>query len=324
MRHGLTLACAMALTIGATSLPAHAQDGPSVLAQQRIEVGGAVITPGLTYSTLNGFRPLTLDLYRPKTQAGPVPLVLWVHGGGWTGGSPRGDMLGRDGARFFADLAARGYVVASVTYRFSGEARFPAQIQDVKSSIQWLRGHAAEYGIDPARVVLMGGSAGGYLSALGGLSCGDKSLDPPAPAGAAAGAAPPSNCVSAAVAMYPIVDLRSHSVYIPASGVSARSPQRLLGCDVVAACDPARLASSDVLAHADPKDPPFLIFHGDADVTVSPDQSRMLLAALKAKNVPAELIIVPGAVHGFGNVTDAQRTDITQRLYRFIDEHTRR
>src|SRR6185369_12270345 len=144
--------------------------------------GDVVGFPDLTYSSLSGYRPLILDLYKPAKSGKPLPLVIYLHGGGWQGGHTRHSGAFEDWPGVLASIAARGYVVASVEYRLSGEAAFPAAVQDVKAAIRWLRMHATEFGIDKARAVVWGGSAGGQLAALVGASCGVAALEPPAAA----------------------------------------------------------------------------------------------------------------------------------------------
>src|SRR5256885_1317013 len=131
--------------------------------------------PGVVYWEPAGYRPLTLDLYLPGETVEPppdgFPLVVFVHGGGWMGGDARRSGAFADFPGVLASLAARGYVVASVEYRLSGEATFPAAIQDVKAAIRRLRSDAAKYGIDPALAMTWGVSAGGPLPALPAGSC---------------------------------------------------------------------------------------------------------------------------------------------------------
>jgi hypothetical protein len=116
----------------------------------------------VTYQILQGFRPLTLDLYQPRPRGYPLPLLVFVHGGTDT----RHAAAIEDFPAALADLAAQGYVVASVNYRLSGEARFPAALQDVKSAIRWLRARGNEYNIDTTRVAVWGFSGGAHLAAL--------------------------------------------------------------------------------------------------------------------------------------------------------------
>lgn len=179
---------------------------------------GVVGLPDLMYQTIPGYRPMKLDLYTPATP-GLKPLVIYVHGGGWTGGTQRLAGTFDSWPDILARLAARGYVVASVSYRLSGEARFPAAIQDVKASIRWLRANAAKYGIDPNRVLLWGGSAGGQLVALAGTSCGVATLSPlpnegAVEAGTVRGGTA-SDCVQGVVDFYGISDLAAMDASVP-------------------------------------------------------------------------------------------------------------
>src|SRR2546421_8629522 len=172
--------------------------------QRRIAFpAGVVGSPDLVYSTIAGFRPLRLDLYLPPAgrAAAPRPFVVYVHGGGWLNGHTRQSGAFQNWPNVLASLAARGYVVASVEYRLSSEARFPAAVQDLKAAIRWLRSQASIYGIDRNRGLVWGASAGGPLAALAAASSGGAALGPPpaAPptpgargaAGAPAGPAPP-------------------------------------------------------------------------------------------------------------------------------------
>jgi acetyl esterase/lipase len=134
--------------------------------------GGINAAFDVTYQTLKGYRPLTLDLYQPPSRSYPLPLVVFVHGGGFGGGDSRHAAVFDDLPATMAGLAAQGYVVASVNYRLSGEARFPAAVQDVKAAIRFLRGHARDLNLDVTRAAIWGVSTGGQLAALAGASCG--------------------------------------------------------------------------------------------------------------------------------------------------------
>jgi acetyl esterase/lipase len=128
--------------------------------------GGVTARPDVVYWTPpGGFQPQTLDLYRPAGE-GPHPLVIYVHGGGWVGGTARNAGTFENFPGVLADLASRGYVVASVNYRLAGEARFPGAIQDVKAAVRYLRANAASLGVDPDKVLIWGSSAGGQLAGL--------------------------------------------------------------------------------------------------------------------------------------------------------------
>lgn len=274
---------------------------------------GVVGFADLTYASLAGYRPLTLDLYRPASTTPAHPLVIYVHGGGWQSGHTRHSGAFENWPGTLASIAARGYVVASLEYRLSAEAPFPAAIQDVKAAIRWLRTHAAEYGIDKQHVVIWGGSAGGQLAALAGTSCGVKALEPPGaeanqrpePGAAVAGSAtvpaakPESDCVQGVIAWYGVFDF---SKLPKPSGAPVEGPARYLGC-ALSKCSPDWLAAAGAVTYVDSKDPPVLMIHGVNDQTVSIQQSRDYLAVLRAKGVAAELVEIPAVDHSFIGAT---------------------
>jgi len=161
----------------------------------------------VTFSRPAGFRPLRLDLYKPKTGKG-YPLVVYIHGGGWQSGHTRHSGAFENWPAVLASLAARGYVVASLEYRLSDEAPFPAAIHDVKTALRFLRSNAEDFAIDRKRAVVWGGSAGGQLAALAATSCDDERLQP-AFAAKDQLLAQQSDCVQGFVAWYGIFDFQS-------------------------------------------------------------------------------------------------------------------
>ena len=281
--------------------------------------------PNLVYSVPPGFRPLRLDLYKPGQQSG-LPLVVYVHGGGWQSGHTRHAGAFANWPGVLGSLAAKGYVVASIEYRLSGEAKFPAAIQDVKTSIRWLHSKAAEFGIDRTRTLLWGGSAGGQLAALAATSCGSESL---APTFAGDGTpqltsplASESDCVQGLVAWYGIFDF---STIPPLSGnneETADSPvSKYLGC-LPSSCS-STVALASPITHLDARDPPTLLIHGETDKVVPVSQSRAFHAALQSKKVPAELMVIRGADHSFIGATEAATRkaslDALSKTFAFID-----
>src|SRR3984957_4918534 len=144
----------------------------------------------VTFAEPLGFRPLTLDLYLPPEGGPKKPVVVFIHGGAWRSRTARDGGVFRDFPAVLASVAARNYVVASVNYRLSGEARFPAAVQDVALAIRWLRTHSVRYGIDTNKFVAWGSSAGGQIAALLGTACREPALQPPAPPGPGAAALP--------------------------------------------------------------------------------------------------------------------------------------
>jgi acetyl esterase/lipase len=262
--------------------------------------GGVAGLADVVYSQPSGFRPLTLDLYLPSAagKGTPVlhPLVLFLHGGAWFVGHTRHSGAFENWPKVLAALAARGYVVSSMNYRFSREAPFPAAIQDVKMAIRFLRAHAEEYGIDKRRVLVWGGSAGGQLAALAATSCNVAALAPPnAPA--------ESDCVQAALLWYPYTDM---AALPPPSGALPSAEGRYLGCEMTACpAELLRLASPALQVTAET--PPMLIIHGEEDTVIPVQQSRTLDAALRKAGVQSELLVLAGIGHQFVGVT-AQAT----------------
>lgn len=264
--------------------------------------GGVRGRPGLAYSEPAGYRPLRLDLYLPpetaKRPPSGYPLVVYIHGGGWTGGDRRRSGAFVDFPGVLAQLAARGYVVASIDHRLSAEAAFPAQAQDVKAAIRWLRERGAVYGIDPARAMTWGVSSGGHLAALAALSC---------------DAAAASECVQGAVAWSGTYDL----------GAAAAQARALLGC-AGASCKKGAIAAASPVSFIDAKDPPLLLIAGDADSTVPAQQATDFAARLKAAGVAGEVIVLPGVDHellGRGeSETRAAHLRALDETFKFFDK----
>lgn len=245
--------------------------------------GGVKAWRDVTYQQQPGFRPQIVDIYVPAGK-GPHPLVLYIHGGGWIGGHTRQSGAFLDFPRMLASLAAEGFTVASVEYRLSGEAPFPAQARDVNAAIRFLVGHAAQYAIDPTRIGVFGGSAGGHLAALAALSCRDTTLDP---------ASAHDACPTAAVSWYGIMDFAT----MPRLGQPGSAEQRLLGCRDTCPAEQVRLASP--VTYVSAKSPPMLIIAGENDQTVPVAQSRELESALRTAGAEVRAIYYPGIDHSF-------------------------
>jgi acetyl esterase/lipase len=256
--------------------------------------GGVTSHADVTYSTLPGFRPMVVDIYMPTKKGGPKPLILYIHGGGWVAGHTRHSGALSNFPSVLAKLASEGFIVASLEYRLSGEAPFPAQLQDSRAAIRFLKANAAQYGIDPARVGVWGGSAGGHLAALTALSCGDASFD-------LAPATPGSECVQSAVIWYGVFDFQS----MLARGVDSSAENGLLRCTpencsakVINAVSPSR--------YIDAKDPPFLLIHGETDVVVPVSQSRDAEVKMKAAGMSVDSIYISAVDHSFIGETAAE------------------
>jgi acetyl esterase/lipase len=224
-----------------------------------------------------------LDLYVPPSD-GPLPLVVWVHGGGWEKGS-------KAGGGPSLDLLAKGYAVAAINYRLSQQAVFPAQILDCKAAIRYLRSLAALYNLDADHIGVWGMSAGGHLVALLGTT--DDKAFPPAP-----GEKPISGAVQAVCDWFGPADFL-HWGDLTLSSPAARresSLTRLLGGFVPDRLDLAKQASP--VTHVCKSCAPFFIAHGDRDWLVPLQQSEALDAALKAAGVESKLVVIKGASHG--------------------------
>lgn len=249
--------------------------------------------------------PLLLDIYLPANAKGPVPLIIWIHGGGWKNGSKENCLPLRLG------FTERGYAVASIYYRLTGIAPFPAQIKDCKSAVRWLRAHADKYGLNPERFGAWGSSAGGHLVSLLGTSGGVSSFD-------AGGNLDMSSRIQAVCDYYGPSDFRTmgtvpgferHSTPdSPESALLGGTPDT----------KPEAAAAASPVTYTTPDDPPFLIVHGDQDRTVPPDQSVRMDAALRAAGVKTELIILPGSGHGGPAFSSP---DMTEKVASFFDCH---
>jgi acetyl esterase/lipase len=235
-----------------------------------------------------------LDLYLPAAASAPYPLIVAIHGGGFMAGDKGDGQV----APMLLGLA-RGYAVASVDYRLSGEATFPAQIQDVKAAIRWLRANAGRYRLDQARIAVWGDSAGGNLAALAGTSAGVAALSDPT-----LGNASQSDAVQAVVDWFgPIsllkVDSDFHASHAGPTGHEAPTSfeSRYFGAAVRTV--PGKVKAADPITYIGAGDPPFLIEHGTADATVPVQQSQRLAAALRSALGPGAvtLRIFPGAGH---------------------------
>lgn len=226
---------------------------------------GVSVTLDVEYGRVEE-RPLLLDLYQPAEQETPAPGLLFIHGGGWSSGNKR------DYTYYTVRFAERGFVAATVAYRLRGEALFPAAIEDVKCAVRWMRANAEELGVDPERIVVIGGSAGGHLAMLAGYAPGHPELE------GGGGHAGISSHVAAVVNLYGPTDLR-----VPEARESP-TVQRFLGAGYDEA--PERYALASPLAHLGPEAPPTLIIHGGIDTIVPVDQADRLAAALKAQGTP--------------------------------------
>ena len=251
-----------------------------------------------------GSQKLLLDLFLPEG-SGPFPLIIWIHGGAFRMGSKENNRAKR--------MLTRGYAVASVNYRLSQVAIFPALVHDAKAAVRWLRAHAGDYDLDPYRFGVWGGSAGGYLAAMVGLVQDIPELE------GNLGNDDVSSRVQAVCDWFGPSDfLRMNDVPGTMDHDAPDSPEsQLIGApiqqnpDLVAKANPITYITKEQVKDL----PPFLIMHGGDDLTVIPNQSQLLHDALVQAGADITLVILGGLGHGFGG--DHHRWD---EIWAYVDE----
>jgi acetyl esterase/lipase len=226
-----------------------------------------------------------LDLYLPPTGS-RWPLVVAIHGGAFRMGSKEGEPA--------AAFVARGFAVAAINYRLSQHAVFPAQIEDCKAAVRWLRANAALHGYDPQRVASYGASAGGNLAAMLGTAGDVKAFDVGPHPGV-------SSRVQAVVDFFGPTDfLQMDAHRLSAQAMVHDTPDspesQLVGGPI--RDNPDKVARANPITYVTPDDPPFLIVHGDADLLVPHDQSVLLDKALQKAGVRVRFVSIPGGPHG--------------------------
>jgi TolB protein len=237
-----------------------------------------------------GHERQSLDLYVP---AGPRPaaLVLSIHGGGWRQGN-------KDNPRGLRELLEAGFAVASLNYRYSQQAQFPAQLEDCKSAIRWLRAHAAAHGYDAERIGVWGGSAGGHLASLLGLTGGTREFD----VGRHLEFSSAVQAVSNWYGPTDFLQMDAQAAALPKAMKHnpATSPESLLVGGAIQD-HPDRVRRANPLTYVTKAAPPFQIYHGADDTSVPVGQSQILADALRRAGASVQFEIIPGDAHGLRN-----------------------
>jgi len=226
-------------------------------------------------------KTLRLDMYGPKGLDHAVPGIVLIHGGGWAAGDKA------DYQYYGQYFASKGYVVASISYRFSQTAPFPAAVEDCKAAVRWMRSNAKKWNIDPERIAVAGGSAGGHLSLMVGLTNDDEFT------GVIADDAQSSR-VSAIVSLYGPTDLSTD--FVQTNQVAAKLVSNFVGAAYLRA--PEKYKSASPINYVDKDDPPILILHGTADQIVPVGQSDALAKKLTEVGVPYVYDRLPNWSHG--------------------------
>jgi acetyl esterase/lipase len=270
------------------SLSSIAQSNP----KKEIFPAGTVLEENIPYAN-DTLKKHLLDIYLPPVKKLSYPLIVWIHGGAWMLNDKHADMgYMTNTLKAFMD---NGYAVASIDYRHSTTAPFPAQIQDCNQAIEFLFENGAQYNIDASRIALIGFSAGGHLASLLALSNNNnvKAFYP--------------NGKKPKFKINLVLDFYGPSDFLTLKGNDSKDPHSpvsiLLGATAADRPDLAKRASP--VTYIDKHDPPFLIVQGEKDESVNPDQSISLSEKLKKAGVKNELIIVPGAPH-YGPMFDQE------------------
>lgn len=257
----------------------------------------------ITYCVADGVE-LKMDVYYPQTMSKPAPAAVYVHGGSWSSG----DKSDGNGMVDVPELLSRGYLAVSIDYRLAPKWKFPAQIQDVKCAIRFLRANAARFNLDPGRIGAWGHSAGGHLVALLGTTGPGDGLE------GSSGYADQSSRVQAVVDMCGRADLHGISADKAASAFGAADGS----INVLVGASPINFVSTG--------DSPFLIIHGDKDTVVPLHLSQAFYERLEASGVPATLVTVKNADHGFnpvGGLMSPTRAEISRMIADFFDRYLR-
>ncbi|HEV2068048.1 MAG TPA: alpha/beta hydrolase, partial [Thermomicrobiales bacterium] len=282
-----------------------------------------IVERGIPYGS-GGDKPLLLDILRPDSYPSVVrPLVIWVHGGGWEAGS-RDDPPGRE-------LLDRGFAAASISYRFSDESPFPAQIHDVKAAIRFLRANAGRFNIDPDRIGIWGHSAGGHLASLAGMTGDLAELE------GEGGSPGVSSAVQAVVPLAGPADFSGTRTDDPAFFGDDIPAQRMLGkqrheprrkqSHEPTVADEAflrRAALASPALHAHEGAPPYLIVHGTVDPVVTPGESRRLAEAVTAAGGQATLLEATGIDHDLRALlafADERGVTVMRHIVAFFERH---
>jgi acetyl esterase/lipase len=278
------------------------------------------IIPDLVYADING-RQLLADLYLPKAAKESLPVIIWLHGGGWRFGDRK---LGPEFKRYFAN---QGFAMVSIDYRLSDEDIFPAQLHDVKTAVRWVKSIAGEYGLDGNKIGLWGSSAGGHLAALAAAAepnqfIGENPLYPEM-----------TSEVRAVAIGYGPVDFLQIDKQRELHGISEEDPESvqipkdkktsdpdsfeslLLGAPILTC--PERVKEANPITYARSGLPPVMILHGLSDIAVPARQSELLYQSLAAKGNEASLYLIKGLGHGFLN-----RTNLDEGGPRLVNYYT--
>ena len=263
----------------------------------------------------DGNKAHVLDILRlKKLPKGPMPVLVWIHGGGFVGGDKA------SGYSYLKRFAKRGYFCATINYRFAYEKHFPGQLEDCKCAIRFLRAHAKEYNLDADHIGVCGGSAGGNLVSMLGTTGGVKEFE------GTGGWEKYSSRVQAVVDYYGITDFMAINELVKQGKATQRFMDRT-GTDSVSHLlgvpkwweNPELCRKASPTTYASKDDAPFYIFHGDLDPLTNHEQGELLNERLRAAGVESDFYLVVGGKHGW-----PARADVDTKVDAFLDKHLRR
>ena len=304
MRHGqaFRLIVAFALIVASPGSGLGQPPNPTAGAGAPALPPGVKVVRDLDYVGA-GLDQQKLDLYLPESTRELLPLVVWVHGGGWESNSKNNCLPA-------LELPTRGYALASINYRLTDSGPFPTQIEDCRAAVRWLRVHAAEYQVNPDRVGAWGPSAGGHLVALLGTAADQTHWDKV------------GRHAAISTRLQAVCDYYGPTDFLAAirAGITDRADARLLGGPPAQKLDVARAASPVTYVSRD--DCPFLIVHGDQDPTVPLEQSQILFERLKQARLDATILVVKHGKHGnWGPDVEPSAHQIRESVFSFFDQH---
>ena len=267
---------------------------------------GVTVHRDLIYGQV-GDRKLPLDIYLPPDTSSPVPVIIWVHGGGWRNGS-------RSNGGRALNMTKRGFAVVDVEYRLSGEAIFPAQIEDCKTAVRWVRANAVKYNLNPDRIGGWGSSAGGHLVAMMGLTHDEKVFE-------TNGHSEYSSAVQAVCNWFGPTDFLRMNDFKGRIDHDAPGSQEseLIGAPIQENKD--KVAAANPIAYVSKNDPPMLIMHGEKDQSVPYNQSELLYAAMQKAGLDVTLYKVVNADHGFRDATQDDAQSLFEMSAQFLEKH---
>jgi len=287
------------------SICLHHSNAQEISPVQKLFPANTTVYGNLPYAGDTLHRHL-LDIYVPSNAKNPLPLVIWIHGGAWMLNDKYADMsYMKHTVKAFIDS---GYALASIDYRYSTEAVFPAQIQDCNQAVEYIYQHAEQYKIDKHRMALIGFSAGGHLASLLALSANNNITS------FYKDGKKPSFKIKSVLDFYGPSDFVALGAMPVAENKDPKNPVvLLLGAFPIERPDLAKAASP--VTYVDKDDPPFLIVQGEKDESVPYTQSVLLNSFLKVNAVKTDLIIVPGAPH-YGEMFDTE--NIRKKIFELL------